>query len=292
MKGSFVRNEREGSVFNRLGRRRFNVTKRKSPTLDPCVHWMESSLTRDMKIRSPAQMDTAAKFPNTVYILSGSLNNPRQTTNLSLPPISGSRSTADPVSVHRVESVNPHTSRGSGLTGTSMFAVFGSQGRTVFLQSESRTKIHVALGGANKAVIWSASQPREPPPSVPADSAIRPKKGISGLGSDHRGGEHDARLSDPKQQRNLFFSDSAVETESDGSSNKDELQTPKEGGDDEYYNDQRIGEWILKVNSSLFSKGNKEITDPTHTQEQDIATIKIMYTGKWSESHGVSLFVN
>lgn len=275
MKGSFARND-----LDRLGRRRVNVKRRKSQKLDPCVHWMESKLAEDMKTRPPAQMKTATKFANTAYILSRSLNNPQRTTGLSLPPISGSRSTADPASVHRLESVKPQISHGSGLTGTSLFGVFGSQGRTVILQSEPCNKTHVALGGANKAVIWSASQLRQPPPSVPADPVIRPKKGISGPGSDHRGGEHDARLSDPKQQKNLCSSDSAVETESEGSSNKDGPQTLKEGGDDDYYNDQRIGEWILKVNSSLFSKRNKEITEPTHAREHDITTIKIMYIGE------------
>lgn len=268
------------SDLDRLGRRRFNVKKRKSQTLDPCVHWMESKLAEDMKIRPPAQLKAATKFANTPYIPSRSLNNPQRTTGLSLPPISESRSTADPASMHRLESVKPQTYHGSEMTGTSTFGVFGSQGRTVILQSNPCNKTHMALGGVNKAVIWSASQLRQPPPSVPADPAIRPKKGISGPGSDHRGGEHDARLSDPKQQKNLCSSDSAVETESEGSSNKDGPQTLKEGGDDDYYNDQRIGEWILKVNSSLFSKGNKEITESTHAQEHDITTIKIMYIGE------------
>lgn len=272
MKGSFAQND-----LDRLGRRRLNVKKRKNQKLDPCVHWIKSKLAEDMKIQPSAQMKTAVKFPTTAYILSRSLNNPQRTTGLSLPPISGSRSTTDPASVHRLESVKQQTSHGSRLTGTSMFGVFGSQGRTVILQSEPCNKTHVALGGANKAVIWPASQLRQQPPSVLVDSAIRPKKGFSGPGSDRRGGEHDARLSDPKQQKNLCFSDSAVETESEGSSNKDGPQTLKEGGDDDYYNDQRISEWILKVNSSLFSKGNKEITEPTHAQEHDIATIKIMY---------------
>lgn len=275
MKGSFAQND-----LDRLGQRRFNVKKRKSQMLDPCVHWMASKLAEDMKIRPPAQMKTTAKIVNTRYILSRSLNNPQQMTGLSLPPISGSRRTADPASVHRQRAVKPQTSQGSGLTGTSMFGVFGGQGRTVILQSEPCNKTHVALGGANKAVIWASSQLRQPPPSIPVDPAIRPKKGFSGPGSDHRGGEHDARLSDPKQQKNLCSSDSAVETESEGSSNKDGPQTLKEGGDDDYYNDQRIIDWILKVNSSLFSEGNKEIAERTHAQEHDITTIKIMYIGE------------
>lgn len=275
MKSSFAQND-----LDRLGQRKFNVKKRKSQMLDPCVHWMESKLAEDMKIRSPAQMNTAAKIANTAYILSRSLNNPQWMTGLSLPPISGSRRTADHASVHRLEAVKPQTSHGSSWTGKSMFGVFGSQGRTVILQSEPCNKTHVTLGGANKAVIWSSSQLRQPPASVPVDPAIQPKKGFSGPGSDHRGGEHDARFSDPKQQKNLCSSDSAVETESEGSSNKDGPRTLKEGGDDDYYNDQRIGDWILKVNSSLFSKGNKEIAEPTRAHEHDTATIKIMYIGE------------
>lgn len=276
MKGSFAPNEQGGSVLNKVGRRSFNVTKRKSQALGTCIHWMENKLAEDMKIWQPVQMNAAAKFTDTAYVLSrsGYFNKSRRTTGLSLPPISGSRSTAD----HTLETVKPQTSPRNVVTGKSMFGLFGSQSRRI-LQSEPCNKIYVALGGGNKAAIQLASQPHEPLPSVPADAAIWPKKDINGPGSNHRGGEHDASLSDPKQQRNLCFSDSAVETESESSSNKDGPQMPKEGGDDEYYNDQRISEWILKVNSSLFSKGNKE-TEPTQAQEHDFATIKIMYNGE------------
>lgn len=272
MKGSFAQNEQGGSFLNKVGRRRFNVTKRKSQALGTCCHWMENQLAEDVKI--PLQKNAAAIFVDTAYVLSrsGYFDKPRRTAGLFLPPIGGSRSKAD----HTLETVEPHTSPRNVVTGKPTFGSFGSQSRRI-LQSQPCNKIYVALGGGSKAAIQLASQPL---PSVPADAAIWPKKDISGLGPNHRGGEPDASLSDPKQQRNLCFSDSAVETESESSSNKDGPQTPKEGSDDEYYNDQRIGEWILKVNSSLFSKENKEITEPTQAQEHDVATIKIMYKGE------------
>lgn len=277
MKGSFAQNEQVGSFLNKVGRRRFNVTKRKSQALGTCVHWMENKLAEDVKIRPPVQKNAATIFADTAHVLSrsGYFDKPRRTAGLFLPPIGGSRSTAD----HTLETVKPQTSPRNVVTGKSTFGSFGSQGRRI-LQSQPCNKIYVALGGGNKAAIQLASQPHQPLPSVPANAAIWPKKDISGPGSNHRGGEHDASLSDPKQQRNLCFGDSAAETESESSSNKDGPQTPKEGSDDEYYNDQRIGEWILKVNSSLFSKGNKEITEPTQAQEHDVVTIKIMYNGE------------
>lgn len=219
----------------------------------------------------------AAKFTSTACVLSrsGYFNKPRQTTSLPLPPINGSRSKADPA--HKLEPVKPQTSPGSVLTGKSMFGVFIGQSRTVILKSEPFRKIHVVAEAGNKASIQSASDPYDASPPGPP---IRPRNRISGPKSNHRWGEHDACLSDYKQQRKFCSGDSAVETESASPADKDGLQTPKEGGDDEYYNDQRIREWILKVNSCLFSKGEKELTEPTHAQEHDVATIKIIYSGE------------
>lgn len=278
MKSSFVQNEREGSLLNKVGRKGFNVTKRKSQALGASVHWMDSKFAGDMNTWPPVHVN-AAKFTSTAYVLSrsGYFHKPRQTTGLPLPPINGSRSKANPISAHRLEPVKPQTSPGSVLTGKSMFGVYIGQGRTVILKSEPCNKIHMVVEAGSKASTQSASQPHD---AFPSDPPIRPKKGISGPESNHRGGERDAYLTDPKQQKNFCSGDSAVETESDSSADKDGLQTLKEGGDDEYYNEQRISEWILKVNSCLFSKGEKELTEPTHAQEHDIATIKIIYSGE------------
>lgn len=278
MKCSFVQNEREGSLLNKVGQRRFDVTKRKSQALGACLQWTDSKSVGDRNTWPPVHVN-AAKFSSTAYVLSrsGYFHKLRQTTGLPLPPINGSRSKADPVPARRLEPLKLQTSPESVLTRKSMFGVLIGQGRRVILKSEPCNKIHVVFEAGNKASIQSASQPHD---ASPSDSPIWPKKGINGPESKHRGGEHDACLSHPEQQRNLCFGDSAVETESESSADKDGLQMPKEGSDDEYYNDQRIREWILKVNSCLFSKGEKELTEPAHAQEHDVATIKIIYSGE------------
>lgn len=64
------------------------------------------------------------------------------------------------------------------------------------------------------------------------------------------------------------FSDSAIEME-----NEKEMMDSLE---DEYYTNQRIKAWIVKVNASLFSSSKNEIIDQM-LEEQDVDTIKIIY---------------
>ncbi len=64
------------------------------------------------------------------------------------------------------------------------------------------------------------------------------------------------------------FSDSVIEME-----NKNDMMDSQE---DEYYTNQRITEWIVKVNASLFSSSKDEIIDQM-LEEQDVGTIKIIY---------------
>ncbi|KAM3594237.1 uncharacterized protein V6R79_004698 [Siganus canaliculatus] len=89
--------------------------------------------------------------------------------------------------------------------------------------------------------------------------------------------KHDASLCQTRQQREFCPTDSATEIESQGSSGKGRLERLKEDSDDEYYTDQRITEWVLKVNSSLFSTGDDEVKRSEPAEEQDVATIKIIY---------------
>lgn len=264
MKSSLVQNERGGSLSEKVGRRRFNVTKRKSQALGACVNWTDSQFAGDMNTKPPVQA-SASKFTSR----SECLTKARQTTSLPLPPIKGSRSKADPVSAPRLESIKLQTSPGSALTGKSPFGVFVGQGRRVIGKSEPCDKIHVVVEAENKASTQSASDP-----------PIQLKNSLSGPKSNNRGGEHDACLTDSKQQRCFCSGGSAVETESESSTDKDGLQTSKEGGNEEYYNDQRISDWILKVNSCLFSKEKEDLTKPARAQEHDVATIKIIYSGE------------
>lgn len=67
------------------------------------------------------------------------------------------------------------------------------------------------------------------------------------------------------------FSDSAIEME-----NKKEINEIMDSQEDEYYTNQRITAWIVKVNASLFSSSKDEIIDQM-LEEQDVGTIKIVY---------------
>ncbi|GLD56373.1 uncharacterized protein AKAME5_000872500 [Lates japonicus] len=95
--------------------------------------------------------------------------------------------------------------------------------------------------------------------------------------------KHDASLCEAGQQRGFCSRDSAIETESECSEDRGHMERLKEDNDDddddEYYTDQRITEWVLKVNSSLFTTGNDELKSIKPAEEQDQATIKIIYTG-------------
>lgn len=280
MKSSFVQLEQEGSRLNQVGRWRFNVTKRKSQALGACVHWTDNSSPGDMDTWPPVHVN-AAKFP--VLSRRRCLSKPGQTTGLPLPSINGSRSQADPVSTHRPEPVQPKTCPRSMWTRKSVLGVFIGQGRTGILKSE------LVAGAGHQASIQTARHGMSP-----LGPLVRPRKDLSGPGSNHRRAEHDACLTDPKQQRNFCSSDSAGETEAESRADKDggqtledgdddedySVQRIREGDDDEDYNKQRIREWILDVNSCLFSKGQEELTKATHTQELDVATIKIVYGGE------------
>lgn len=265
MKSCFVQLEQEGSRLNQVGRRRFNVIKRKSQALGACVHWTDNSSPGDMDTWPPVHVN-AAKLP---ALRRRCLSKPGQTTGLPLPSINGSKSQADPVSTHRPEPVQPKTCPRSMWTRKSVLGVFIGQGRTGILKSE------LVAGAGHQASIQTARHGTSPPgPPVP------PRKDLSGPGSNHRRAEHDACLTDPKQQRNFCSSDSAGETEAENRADKDGGRTPEDGDDDEDYNQQRIREWILDVNSCLFSKGQEELTKATHAQELDVATIKIVYGGE------------
>lgn len=71
-----------------------------------------------------------------------------------------------------------------------------------------------------------------------------------------------------KSRSEPSLSDSAIEMEND----KNEMMDIVE---DEYYTNQRITAWIVKVNASLFSPSKDEIEQTL--EEQDVDTIKIIY---------------
>uniref|UniRef100_A0AAV2JKA6 Uncharacterized protein n=1 Tax=Knipowitschia caucasica TaxID=637954 RepID=A0AAV2JKA6_KNICA len=87
----------------------------------------------------------------------------------------------------------------------------------------------------------------------------------------------DASLKEAEQQRGFCSSDSVVETESEDKSRRNCQQKDN----DDYYTDERIAEWVLSVNSSLFKRGNYEEEQAKEpVEEQDVTTIKIVYSGE------------
>jgi len=81
-------------------------------------------------------------------------------------------------------------------------------------------------------------------------------------------------------QRALCWDDSDVETESQCSEGNVTWRTShwlEES--DEYYTCQRIVEWVVKVNSTLFNTSKENCESVSPVEEQDISTIKIKYDG-------------
>ncbi|KAK1893411.1 Riboflavin-binding protein RibY [Dissostichus eleginoides] len=133
---------------------------------------------------------------------------------------------------------------------------------------------------ANKTAIQEA-EIRANPATV--DPTVRQKKyGVADPGANDSNTmmpvtvKPDARPTEARQQRDLCSDVSASETESECCGCLERL---KEDSEDEYYTEQRITEWVLKVNSSLFSIGNDELKNSKPVEEQDVTTIKIIYTG-------------
>lgn len=272
---------------------------------------MDRPIVADIKTRSSMYLRAAAKLADTAHVLTRSkrfigLSKPRRTTSIPLPPISGSRTISgkvectDALPAHRQESAKPkaytstHLPTGNMLTENTVCHVLVTQGRKVpiYLPTlcNKSNKISVALGAGNKVAIQDSEtcnrlikqtfdgQPPATSPSAPVDPPIRHKNDACGPGANDSSAmmlvraKHDASLSETRQQRDFCSDDSAIETES-------ERSPDKEGSDDEYYTDQRITEWVLKVNSSLFSTGIDELTRSKRAEEQDVATIKIIYSG-------------
>lgn len=77
------------------------------------------------------------------------------------------------------------------------------------------------------------------------------------------------------------LSDSAIEMDSLSSLKKENDEEKTRMTDveeeEEYYTDQRITAWIVKVNASLFSSSKEEIETDHALEEQDVDTIKIIY---------------
>lgn len=147
---------------------------------------------------------------------------------------------------------------------------------------DTRSRLDCTKGtfGAQPAVASSFS-PTDPLVRQRRNDVSNPSANYSGAMTERL--KHDASLCETKQQRDFFSDDSAIKTESQYSEDKDTIKTGIDclcPNDAEYYTDQRIAEWVLKVNSTLFSSSDDEMHNVNSVEEQDISTIKIIYEGE------------
>lgn len=316
MKSSSVHNKQEGSDLNgsrRSGRWGSNVAERKSQALEIGIHQLDIAIVADIKTLSCTCLRAAAKLADSANIPSRSkrfmdLSKPRRITSIPLPPISGSRTSSgkventDALPAHRQKSAKPKAYTGAHLPfdkfrDNKLYHVLVTQGWKMKREFNKSNKISVVLGAGNKAAFQGSEtcnrlnkqafdgHPLATLPSAPVDPLIRNKNDVCAPGTNDGSAlmpvtaKHDASLSETRQQREFCSDDSAIETESEHSLDKGCLDRTKNDGDEEYYTDQRITEWVLKVNSSLFSMGSDELTRSKPAEEQDVATIKIIYSG-------------
>lgn len=309
-------NKQDRSDLNRSRRSGgwgLNVTERKSRSLEVSVQRM------DRPTRSFINLQATAKSAYLAHILTTSkpfmgLTKPRQTqttathSNIPLPPISGSRSISGKVvrtaapPIHRKESAKPkgyntHVATGNVMKNT-VFHMIVTQCGKANQESKKYNQISVALAGGDKAAVQDSettsrlikqtcdAQPDASLTPASVDPLVQQKKNdASDPGANDSSimmpvrVKHDARLREARQQRDFCSDDSAIETESGGSEDKGRPERLEDDSDDEYYTDQRITEWVLKVNSSLFSTGHDEMKSSEPAEEQDVATIKIIYAG-------------
>lgn len=305
-------NKQDRSDLNRSRRFRrwgLNVTERKSLSLGIGIQRIDRPIVADIKTQSRNQicLQAAAKLDNTVHVLSKTkCLMGRSKPSIPLPPISGSRTISgkverDALAVQSKGSAKPKGFSNNLPTGNVMientFHVLVTQYGKVNQESNKCNKISVAFSAGNKAAVQDSQtcsrlikrtfdgQPAATLTPAPVDPLVRQKKNdASDPGANDSSTmmsvrvKHDACLCKARQQRDFCSDDSAIETKSEGSEDKGRLEKLKDSNE-EYYTDQRITEWVLKVNSSLFSTGNDEWNSSEPAEEQDVATIKIIYSG-------------
>lgn len=310
---TFVHSKQDWAVSTRSGRSDrwlLNVSGRKSQTLAIGVQRIDKPATTNIKMRSLIYLQAAANLANAAGGLNGSkhlkgLTNARRRPSIPLPPISiagisGKEDHSAALPATRRDLIKPkgfstHSTVGNTRT-ENMLHMLVTQYAKANQEPHKYNKITVA---GNKAAIQDSEtchrgikltfdgQPAATLVPVSTESPVPRKKNDTSDPAVSNSTtmmpvkvEHDAAVCDARQQRGFHFSDSAIETESEGSGDKGRLERlMEESEDDEYYTNQRIREWVLKVNSCLFATGNDEIKDLKPVKEQDVATIKIIYSG-------------
>ena len=312
-----LHSEQEQSDLNRSrrsGRWGFNVTERK--LLEMSVQRIDRPIAANIKMQSSIYLQAAAKLADTAHVLTRpkplmGFSKPRPTTSITLPPISRSKAISGKVEraaalpPHRKESAKPkgygnNLPTGNRVKENAMPHVLVTQCGKVIQESNKYKKISAALAAGNKAEFLDPEshsrlmkgsfdgQPAATLIPAPVESPLRQKNNDSSdPGASHDSTvkavkvKHDASLCGAGRQRGFCSTDSAIETESEGSEDKGHRERLKDDEDDEYYTDQRITEWVLRVNSSFFTMGHDELTNSKPAEELDVATIKIIYTGDW-----------
>lgn len=274
----------------RSGRCRSNVGARKSQALEISVLDMGRPGDGVAKPQPSMCLQAAARLAENVYVLTRSrrlfnLSRPRRTASNPLPPISTLRATNAIAESTKAPQVQRPANK--LLKEKAVCHVLIAQGRKLNWESGRSNKISAAF--ENKAatkqsetgsgLIKQTFDGHLPAPAQMTPEPRGPRADGGPVAVMPRGVKHDASLPMTKEQRDFCSDDSAIETESEGSRDKGSLELGEEGSDDEYYTEQRISEWVLRVNASLFSVGDADLTTSNPVEEQDVATVKIVYSG-------------
>lgn len=291
-------------MSGRSGRLGSNVTGRKSRTLEVDVQRIDRPVAADIQMRSFIYLQAAAKLATTTDVPSRSkrlmiLSKTRQTTSIPLPPIIRSsaisgkeeHAAALPAPIKDSAKAKRYSTHlpVRNMRTEDVFHVLVTQCGKVNQEFSKHNKISVAGNKAeadrNRQIKWTFDgQPAATQTPASVEPLVGQKKNDIDPGISDSSTmmpvkvKHDATFCKERQQRGFHSNDSAIETESEGSKDKGHAERPKEDSDDEYYTDQRITEWVLKVNSSLFTTGDEELKSFKPVEEQDVATIKIIYT--------------
>lgn len=294
MKSSLVHHRREGldvSQCRGSGRCRSNVGTTKSQALEISVLNLGRLGDGTATLQPSMCLQAAVRLAENVYVLTRSrrlfnLSRPRRMASNPLPPI-GTMGASD-ARAEGIKASQVQRPANKLLKEKAVHHVLIAQGRKLNWESGKSNKISAPF--ENKAAAQQSKTGSgmikqtfhghlpAPAQTTPDDTSTRADGGpvvVMPLGV-----KHDASLPVTKEQRDFCSDDSAIETESEGSRDKGRLEgLGEEGNADEYYTEQRISEWVLRVNASLFSVGDGVLTTPYPVEEQDVGTVKIVYSG-------------
>ncbi|KAG7509894.1 hypothetical protein JOB18_007525 [Solea senegalensis] len=290
------------SRSRRFGRRGLDVAERKPLEF--------RALAANVDRRSSVYLQAAVKLANAAHVLSRPKHlRAEQTANIPLPPISGSNTSSGKVEPpHRKEAVKlketgnvtPQTPAARSCTCGTFSVSEEPQARAArsctcgtFSVSEEPQTEQPGPAPVEPSVFQKNHRHGQPGPA-PVEPSVFQKNHRHGqpgpapvepsvFQKNHRheqpgpapvepsAAEHDVRRAFPEYQD----SEDIGQTERLNDEDEDE----DDDDDDEYYTEQRITDWVLKVNTSLFTTGTDELRSWKPAEEQDVSTIKIIYSG-------------